>query len=164
MAVRHAYTDLDGDYNNTQIVKPSQWNESHNVSPFLVAFFGEAQPSQWFDQPAALTPLFGDANIGLFPNVDLTYANQIRIIVNIVERMASGGTVRLQCSLDGVNWFYPNAETSGPFVAASLYGAYASPWLNIDEAMKAIVSLRFVGVGGNLNMDPKFGCLYAYIR
>lgn len=113
----------------------------------------------WTNMPAAITRL-GQSIVAF----DLTFAQQIRFVINVVVAGVAGARVGAQYSLDGsTNWrFFDGA--SGPNVLIDTTGPKQSAWIDLELAAKGPVFISVGGQGGNGTVDPQFGLTFLEVR
>lgn len=113
----------------------------------------------WTNMPAAVARL-NQSIVAL----DLTFAQQIRFVTNVVVAGFSTARVGAQYSLDGsTNWRFFDGAT-GPNVLISTTGPKQSSWANLEDAAKGPVFISVGGQGGNGTIDPQFGLTFLEVR
>ena len=127
--------------------------------PKDIAIFAPSEEAIWTGQPAPVTEVFG-TTIHRIP-VKLAGFSTVRLTGNIGSVPAfTGAVAALQYSVIGD---FSDAAyldgAAGPQLAIDATGSFAGTAVIIEDAAKiaAGVTLRLVGEGGNLIVDPTLG-------
>lgn len=152
--IRHAHVSQQADDPEAEgLIRPSDWNAAHVGVPENITLL--AAPATWTNQPAADTELPGTYR----SKADLTFADEVRVVVSLAVGGAAGATVRLQYSTNQTQW----ADLT-PSVSITASGAAASAWAAVPAGAKTDVFLRVLGAGGNAVVDPQFRNVQLQVR
>lgn len=117
------------------------------------------QPQQW-QQPGVLSEIPGTQRSW----VDLSEANQFRVIASINATGAAQSACKVQNSTDnGINWQDLGQSNEGT-ISLSRSGTIKSDWVSLVNGAKAESLLRVVCEGGNNNMAPAIGSVKLQAR
>lgn len=117
------------------------------------------QPQQW-QQAGVLSEVPGSQRSW----VDLSEANQFRVIANINATGAAQAACRVQSSTDnGLNWQDLGEPNQGT-ISLSQSGTIKSDWVSLASGAKAESLLRVACEGGNNNTAPAIGSVKLQAR
>ncbi len=113
----------------------------------------------WTSMPSSQTEFNGATRNRI--KVDLTGANQIRLVAKIIVVGATGSKLRLQYSTNESSW--TDVSTSGD-VACDAVATTAGSWVSIPDAAKTDIYLRISGLSGDGATSPQFGLATVQVR
>jgi hypothetical protein len=140
-----------------------------NVKPtvLLVAFVTREDPTTaaanwvWTNMPLAATILYGASTHSYSRRMDLTYANQVRLSIDVATGGVSGAKLYLRYSTDNSSF---TDMTSASCTFGTGTGVFTSGWVNLDSGAKADVWVQVWGSGGDGAADPRFFTISAEFR
>lgn len=140
-----------------------------NVKPTMlaVAFLTREDPTAaagnwvWTNMPAAATILYGANSSTYKRRIDLTYATQVRLHIDVAAAGVAGAKLYLRYSTDNSS-FTDMTSASCTFGAST--GVFTSGWQNLDTNVKGDVWVQVWGSGGDGAADPRFFTINAEFR
>lgn len=161
MPVKHHTQTVQSESAASGDISATAWNESHDAPPgSLLLWSYDSLTSAWAI-PSAATE-FGGAS-GARGKIDLTFATEARIAVNIITAGVTTAHARLQYSTDASTWNYLDGGT-GPDVTLSSAAMFVSSWITLVSGAKADVHIRPIGISGNGSTQTTFGNIYLQYR
>lgn len=133
------------------------------TSTSYISFVKSAGTNQtWTNMPAAETDLFGSTFSYVY--VNLTGAQDYRIVVNESTAGFAGADIRAQYSLDGsTGW--TNLDAGGTELDVGTgTGIKATNFVTVATGAKTDVYIRLLGKQGNGTVDPNFRNIYLEVR
>ena len=121
----------------------------------IIPFLHDSLVTEWTNQPAALTELFGTTINRT--KINLTAVTSVTFVVNVQVAGVAGAALRVQYSTDEAIWNYLDGA-AGPSVAIDVTGVEVAT-VSLVAGAKADVFLRVVGINGDAAADPAFGSI-----
>jgi hypothetical protein len=132
-----------------------------------LAFSAEV-PNTWSNMPSTLQ--FFDSSSAYVTQIDLTYYNQVRLIVNKQGTAGATGSkllVRYQATTGApfTESSYLAIGTSEVSVAVdTTNNILTTSWIDLASGAKSDVWVALMGIDGDTTADPVFGNIYAEFR
>jgi hypothetical protein len=132
-----------------------------------LAFSAEV-PNTWSNMPSTLQ--FFDSSSAYVTQIDLTYYNQVRLIVNKQGTAGATGSkllVRYQATTGApfTESSYLAIGTSEVSVAVdTTNNILVTSWIDLASGAKSDVWVALMGIDGDTTADPVFGNIYAEFR
>jgi hypothetical protein len=122
-----------------------------NIIPTDVCFL--ARPGfTWLNQPQAATEAFGTAR-ETRKKIDLTNANEIRIVAGVMTASTSANTPRIYFNY-ATSDIAPNTTLTSNSISLATAATTATAWESIPSGAKADVWVSLFGAGGDGAADP----------
>lgn len=151
--IRHSFISAKADGADNSLIRPSDWNAVHTSPPFVIPIVGAL--TTWTNQPATATEFTGTPRT----KVDLSAADQVRIVLCVAVVGFTGATLAIQYSTDQSAW---STLTTAAVIDA--LNVQVSTWTSIPTGAKADVFVRVLGTGGNAVVDPQIKLVQLQVR
>jgi len=119
----------------------------------LVTLWQDAALTAWTNMPAAETEF--RAVLNTRTKIDLTSANNSRVIVRIGTAPVANAKIKVQYSTDDTNF----SDLCSVTMPATANKTNVGDWTAVPGGAKQDVFVRVVGVDGNGSADPTFGLI-----
>ncbi len=159
MAIKHKFASAVADGTDTTQVRSSNWNDDHFHVPFVVYCVWDTS-SGFTVTNASATGAEWRSPV-LRQKVDLTYANEARLLISLSGTVNSTLKTRIDYSTDnGTSW----VTTAGILVATPATGPSTGEWVALPAGMKADVLLRPFYHDGDGVADPNLVGVVLQVR
>lgn len=128
-----------------------------NMMPFETHRFN----GTWTNMPAAQTEFLG--NDARRTEIDLSQMQEVRLLTGITVAGAAAAKIWVQYSINLVDWI--SLEAAGAMEnSIAVTGLTVSAWFPIALAARRVVTLRYMGSGGDGILDPGIGGIVLQLR